>query len=508
MTNRKLFFSLMTASVLGGAIAIGVNTYLTPQNEVKFQSISDQQDHFKLTNYNNDSDKKAYQVPQGLNFVDAAEKVTPAVVHVKCYYKGNYSQGRSRSPEDIFREFFGERSAPRQEQQQPEEDSWAGMSTGSGVILTDDGYIATNNHVVEKADKIEIVLNDKRLFEAEVIGTDPTTDLALLKIEEKGLPFVPYGNSDDVRVGEWVLAVGNPFNLTSTVTAGIISAKARNINILQRSRENYAIESFLQTDAAVNPGNSGGALVDLKGNLIGINTAIASRTGSYSGYSFAVPSELVKKVLDDLRNYGVVQRAILGVQILGVNAEIAEEYGLKNVEGVYIAGVAEGSGADRAGLEKGDVVLKVGGVRVNESSELQEQIARKRPGETVTLLIRRGSDEMEKEVELRNMQNEVSLAKGRTTIDDLKGELGVTVKALSDDEKEELNLENGVKITSIEKGKLYDSRVQEGFVVTHIDKEPVSSADQFYRKLSKKSGGVLLEGVYPNGEKGFYGLGL
>lgn len=314
--------------------------------------------------------------PQGIapvDFTQAAERSVEAVVHVKTKY---YRQQQYVDP--FYQFFFGR---PKQSQQP------SAMASGSGVILSNDGYIVTNNHVIEDANEIEVVLNDKRTFAAQLIGTDPNTDLALLKIEATDLPTIEIGNSDDLRVGEWVLAVGNPFNLTSTVTAGIVSAKARSINILNSDMK---IESFIQTDAAVNPGNSGGALVNTRGQLVGINTAIASQTGSYAGYAFAIPTAIMQKVVADLRQYGTVQRALLGIRMLDITQQVKDQLSLESMEGVYVGEVISGSAADKAGMKAGDVIVQVDGRPINASSQLQEQIGRKNPGDQITILVRRG----------------------------------------------------------------------------------------------------------------------
>ena len=308
-----------------------------------------------------------------VDFTQAAERSVEAVVHVKTKY---YRQQQYVDP--FYQFFFGR----PQQSQQP-----SAMASGSGVILSNDGYIVTNNHVIESANEIEVVLNDKRTFAAQLIGTDPNTDLALLKIEATDLPTIEIGNSDDLRVGEWVLAVGNPFNLTSTVTAGIVSAKARSINILNSDMK---IESFIQTDAAVNPGNSGGALVNTRGQLVGINTAIASQTGSYAGYAFAIPTAIMQKVVADLRQYGTVQRALLGIRMLDITQQVKDQLSLESMEGVYVGEVISGSAADKAGMKAGDVIVQVDGRPINASSQLQEQIGRKNPGDQITILVRRG----------------------------------------------------------------------------------------------------------------------
>lgn len=319
------------------------------------------------------SDQAAPQGIAPVDFTQAAERSVEAVVHVKTKY---YRQQQYVDP--FYQFFFGR----PQQSQQP-----SAMASGSGVILSNDGYIVTNNHVIEDANEIEVVLNDKRTFTAQLIGTDPNTDLALLKIEATNLPTIEIGNSDDLRVGEWVLAVGNPFNLTSTVTAGIVSAKARSINILNSDMK---IESFIQTDAAVNPGNSGGALVNTRGQLVGINTAIASQTGSYAGYAFAIPTAIMQKVVADLRQYGTVQRALLGIRMLDITQQVKDQLSLESMEGVYVGEVISGSAADKAGMKAGDVIVQVDGRPINASSQLQEQIGRKNPGDQITILVRRG----------------------------------------------------------------------------------------------------------------------
>lgn len=321
-----------------------------------------------------------------VDFTEAAERSVEAVVHVKTKY---YQQQQYADP--FYQFFFGR----PQQSNQP-----SAMASGSGVILSDDGYIVTNNHVIEGAGDIEVVLNDKRTFAARLIGRDPNTDLALLKIEATGLPTIQIGNSDELKVGEWVLAVGNPFNLTSTVTAGIVSAKARSINILDADMK---IESFIQTDAAVNPGNSGGALVNTRGELVGINTAIASQTGSYAGYAFAIPTAIMQKVVGDLRQFGSVQRALLGIRMMDINQEVKDHFGLDSMQGVYVAEVVRGSAADKAGMQSGDVIVQVDGHSINSSSQLQEQIGRKNPGDQVVVLVRRGSRSITLEVTLSGM---------------------------------------------------------------------------------------------------------
>ncbi len=428
----------------------------------------------------------------GMNdFTAAAELSTPAVVHVK---SNMMVQTRNMWNMDPFGGFFDDGwgfGRPQQHNAQ---------STGSGVITTPDGYIVTNNHVVNDAQSVEVVLEDGRTYTAQVVGTDPSTDLALLKIDETNLPILTFGNSDNLRVGEWVLAVGNPFNLTSTVTAGIVSAKARNINIL---KDKMAIESFIQTDAAVNPGNSGGALVNARGELVGINTAIASNTGSYSGYSFAVPVEIVKKVIDDLMNHGIVQRAFLGANLIELNGDVAKKVGVQQTHGVYIDGVMEGGSAQYAGLRKGDIITAIDGKELRNSAELTEYVGRHRPGDRVQLTIIREGDKTEVPVELRNSKGTTDIVE-RNDSEALEA-LGAELEELSANELNKLGLKGGVKITKLKEGKLQQyTSIRPGFIITTIDNQVVTSIEHLQKILNNKSGGVMMEGLYPGWPGRYY----
>jgi len=416
----------------------------------------------------------------------AAEKSIHSVVHIatQSMRGGSWSSGNP-----FFDEFFGLRN------QQPQ----IAKGFGSGVILSDDGYIVTNNHVIDDAQNIKVILNDKREFEAKLVGTDPSTDIALLKIDANGLSFLTYGNSNDLKLGEWVLAVGNPFNLTSTVTAGIVSALGRNLQI---NEDQYSIESFIQTDAAVNPGNSGGALVNQQGNLVGINTAIASRTGSYTGYSFAVPVTIVKKVIGDLKEYGEVQRALLGVRIGDVNAEIAKELKLDKVEGVVVGGVPDDGAAKSAGIKEKDVIIQVEGVPVRTSAELQEKISQYRPGDKVDIIVIRDSEKKQFTVTLRNKHGDTEVVRDNNLT------LGAQFEVVTDKEKENLEINNGIKITKLDKGKLKTSGMKEGFIITNVNKKPIFEIKDFKRELSNAKGGILVEGIYPNGEQAYFVFGM
>jgi serine protease Do len=489
-TNMKLFgFGL-----LGGMLPLAI--FMVAQSG----PISPQSD----TAYENDLNVRAHAV--GLNsngglptesFVEASENSLNSVVHVTTKVETTTFQ------RDIFSEFFyGPGSGGREFKQ-------FGSGSGSGVIITEDGYIVTNNHVIENAKEIQVTLNDNRKYDAVIIGSDPSTDIAVLKIKENGLKAIPIGNSDDIRIGEWVLAVGNPFNLTSTVTAGIVSAKARNINLLgERSGANVVpIESFIQTDAAVNPGNSGGALVNTRGELVGINTAIASRTGSYAGYSFAVPVNLVQKVMLDLIDYGIVQRGYLGVQIADITQELKEEKKLSSVKGVYIAEVVADGSADKAGIKNGDVILKIGNKDVNSVASVQEEVGRRRPGDKLALTIRNSKgEEIIEEIVLRNKDGETKLVSKEEISKNVA--LGATFRELTSKEKKELNIDYGVKIQGLNAGKLKSLGLSEGMIITKINNETITSVEQLTSKLNSLNKGVLLEIMTESGKRDYVGFGL
>lgn len=436
-----------------------------------------------------------------LDFTVVAEKVMDAVVHIKSTQTSHFAAPGApqyRQLPDPFRDFYGNEffehffgprfrfDGPHPQSPQPI------IGSGSGVIINSEGYIITNDHVIANADDIEVTLHDNRTYKATVIGTDPSTDLALIQIKEKGLPTLPLVNSDDVRVGEWVLAVGNPFNLNSTVTAGIVSAKSRNINILQ---DQYAIESFIQTDAAINPGNSGGALVNLQGGLIGINTAIASPTGAYAGYGFAVPSNMVNKVVEDLLKYGIVQRGYLGVTIRGVDGSLAKEKDLEVKRGVYVDSVAENSAAAEAGLEAGDVIQEVNGFRMTTAPELQEMIARHRPGDVLEIKVNRKGKIKNFKVTLKNLDGETRFTASHKN--EILNILGAEFQEIDKETAQKLNVSAGVKVKKLFAGKLKkDTNIKEGFIITKVDGKVIRSVEELAKVLEKKEGGVLLEGVY------------
>lgn len=441
------------------------------------------------------------------DFTRAANQTVHAVVHIAS--KTMRSVGSS-GPLDIFEYFFGYRDYNQTPKPQ--------TGYGSGVIISADGYIVTNNHVIEGADEISVTLNDRRNYQAKVIGTDPSTDIALIKIEEKGLSYITFGNSDELKVGEWVLAVGNPLNLTSTVTAGIVSAKGRSIGILggnnraqrDKSYSNLSIESFIQTDAAVNPGNSGGALVNTRGELVGINTAIISSSNAFSGYSFAVPVSIVKKVVTDIKEYGSVQRAILGIDISDITPELSKEKKIDVTEGVYVHAVGERSGALDAGVKEGDIVIAVDGEKVTGVAELQEKISRYRPGDKVRLTVLRDKKELNMNVVLRNLQ-------GSTTIVKEAGieVLGAAFNELSANEKRQLNISYGIRVGGLTEGKLKEAGVRKGFIILKVNDQRIESVADFekiVRDVQKNAGfgeaALFIVGIYPSGKVAYYAIDL
>ena len=421
------------------------------------------------------------------DFVNAAEKSVDAVVHIKTKIIK-----QTTTYNDFFgallQQFYG---MPGQTQKQYLE------AYGSGVVLTPDGYIVTNNHVVEGADEVEITFNNHVKKAATIIATDPTTDLALIKVEGSDYDFLTFGDSDNVRIGEWVLAVGNPFQLSSTVTAGIVSAKARDISILG---EGTSVESFIQTDAAVNPGNSGGALVNMKGELVGINAAIASHTGSYEGYSFAIPSNIVRKVVDDLLLYGETQRGYLGVQVGEMNEELAEKCGLDTPQGLYVAVVTEGGAAEKSGVKKGDAIISINGKKVNTYTQLIESVRQYRPGDQVNVEVVRAGQHMNFDVTLLNESGNVEIVKKGDKF--FNSELGLTLQAIDQNDKSKYGLKNGLKIAIIHEGRFEGSGIPEGFIILSVNGMSVNSKEDLQKALSNsKRGRNYFDGIYPNGMK-------
>ncbi|GAB4448600.1 MAG: trypsin-like peptidase domain-containing protein [Bacteroidales bacterium] len=413
-----------------------------------------------------------------IDLTSAADLSVKAVVHVKT--KVEYASG------NIFDFFFGN-SQPQYYSQT--------LPVGSGVCVSSDGYIVTNNHVINNSENVEVTLYDKRSYPAKVVATDPSIDIALLKIDADNLPYLSFGNSDDLRLGEWVLAVGNPFNLTSTVTAGIVSAKARNIGI----NSPFSIESFIQTDAAVNPGNSGGALVNVRGELVGINTAIASQTGSYVGYSFAVPSNIVKKVVSDFIKYGEVQRAYLGVNILPVDQELAKEKNLATTQGVYVQGVYDNGSAKDAGIQAGDVIVAINNNPVKDIPQLQEQIGQFEPGQRVSVSFLRGSKKMTADVVLKNTKNSTDIVKSSYS-----KALGAKLQTATPEDLRRLKLDGGAKVVEVLPGKLKSVGIKPGFVIAAINKHIIKTAEEAELMLNQIKGNVMIEGMYPNGMYAYF----
>ena len=479
---KKLLGSFLMACV-GGAVAFVLFHYTQPDAPAPEQQVIYDNTPVRYTLYSGEN--------ASMDFTAAAEMSVNSVVHVKTE---TTVQSQFNNP---WFEYFGFDTSPQVQR-----------GSGSGVIISNDGYLITNYHVIEGAQKIVVSLNNNTTYDANIVGTDPATDLAVLKIDANNLPALRFGDSDGVRIGEWVLAVGNPFDLTSTVTAGIVSAKARNINLLRgdMSREIFPIESFIQTDAAVNPGNSGGALVNTRGELIGINTAIASRTGSYAGYSFAVPSSIVSKVAADLMEFGIVQRAFIGVRIQEVTQDIARENGLSRIEGVYVNGLTEAGAAAEAGIEEGDIILRIGTNVVKTVPELQEQISRYRPGDRVDVAVWRDKKERIIPVVLRNQNGNTELRDA--AIENARTALGAQLKEVKPELMKELGISGGAQVAVLGSGKLAEAGIQQNFIITRIDGKSVNSPDDVLKTLQSKSGGVLVEGIYPNGRKAYYGFGM
>ncbi len=453
------------------------------------------------------------------DFSYAAEAATPMVVHIRTTMTRTV---RQQQMPDIFREFFGDEfpgggggGQPRRQQ---------GQASGSGVIISKDGYIVTNNHVVQDADEVEVLMTDKRSFKAKVIGTDPLTDLAVIKVEANNLPAITLGDSDALKLGEWVLAVGYPLDLESTVTAGIVSAKARKIGILEqdfrrrqqgqgqgqgadeRQQVDTPLESFIQTDAAINPGNSGGALVNLRGELVGINSAIASQTGYYSGYGFAVPVSLVKKVTADLLKYGNVQRGYLGVRPVELNSKLAKDNNLKVGRGIYLDEVTDNGAAKAAGLQKGDVIVKMDGQLVDSDAQMREIIGRRRPGDVINVTVNRGGSERDFKVELRNRNGGRDVIKKAEVTASSLNTLGAELMDLSAAEARELGVTGGVRIKSIRDGKLAETDIEEGFIIVKANGKNVKSQKDLQAIMSttKEGEGLMLIGMYPGSSRMYY----
>lgn len=470
------------------------------------------QDTGKLpVNYAGFFDKNNNNMAAAIDFTPAATSATPAVVHIKTKTKArqvsNTQRQRSNPFADLFGDDFGDFfGGPRVIPEQ--------RASGSGVLITEDGYIITNNHVVDGADEINVTLANKKSYKATLIGTDPSSDIAVIKVEAKTLPYLVYGNSDEVKLGQWVLAIGYPLNLDATVTAGIVSAKSRSIGINSRQSQS-PVESFIQTDAAVNSGNSGGALINTAGELIGINSAIASPTGAYAGYSYAIPVNIVKKIVTDIVKFGTVQRAYIGINYPNENLsddqkrELEKELGtsIKEGEGVYITGVPEGGAAAAAGLKKGDLVTKVNGNVVTNGPELQEQVALYKPGDKISVSYKRGGKENTINITLKNKAGTTEIVKTTSALEQLGGELENIDKSLAAAN----DIKGGVRVRKVGSGLLGKSRMQDGFVITGVNGREVKNVEELQEVLSSLKGGgvVRLEGIYPGFEGSYtYPLNL
>ncbi|MFC2124663.1 S1C family serine protease [Bacteroidota bacterium] len=452
------------------------NNIGSPGNELPELPTIDPDNIITVNESNNNSVRPEINFNE--DFVDASEKSTNSVVYIK-------TVSNTLKSYSWYELFFNDRTDRRK------------VSTGSGVIFTSDGYIVTNNHVIENADFIEVIYQ-KRSYEAQLIGADPSTDLAVLKIDASSLPKIKFGNSRELKVGEWVLAIGNPFNLTSTVTAGIVSAKGRNIPLIS---SNFPIESFIQTDAAINPGNSGGALVNSKGELVGINIAIVSNTGSYAGYGFAVPVDIVAKVVEDIIEYGEVQKAFFGAEVLNVTQEIASELELESLSGVIITNLQDDLAADNAGLNKGDIVQRINNQEIDSKSEFDEMISYFSPGDKINVEYTRNKQERMSELVLTNREGTTSILKREIYT---SRQLGADFEVVSKVERDLLKISHGIRITEIRSGFIRQLDIDEGFIVTYINKYPIKDPEELAEILIKIRGRVTIEGINKNGVRGYY----
>ena len=503
--NRQYVYSGLIAFLISLGTIGAFNSLNQDSKELKVKYIKDIPSKSASFSMGNE------EVFTSLNFEETAKEVVNSVVHIKSSRIGRKAAQQLpwNSIPDPFKDFFGERyqkefffpqrAIPKTESKPIQ------IGTGSGVIVSEDGFIITNNHVIEQAEDIEVCIYDNRCLKARVIGTDPTTDLALLRIDANNLPSISFADSETVDIGQWVLAVGNPMGLNSTVTAGIVSAKGRSINIL---KEEYAVENFIQTDAAINPGNSGGALVNLKGELIGINTAIASPTGSFAGYGFAIPTNLVSKVMQDLRNFGAVQKGILGIRIRTVDANLAKEKDLNINTGVYVDSLLEKSAAGKSGVKTGDVIIGVNDKTVKTSAGLQGEIGQYSPGDEVKLKVLRKGREKEILIKLNNSFGEsVKMSEEDAELNKL---LGVAIQELSKQELNEFEIEHGLMVKKIYSGRIsQNTKMKDGFILTHVDGDEVKTKKQLLKILNNKNGGLMMEGIYKDVPgKFYYAFGL
>ncbi len=487
-TALLFFGSVLVSAVAGSVTAWGVDKYLSHETVARNRGVDvswsdpEQQAGTHFT---------AYQAEQYPDLTYAAENAVKAVVNIEAIREVQYG-GRSYGSYDPFYEFFGMPYGGGSGEPQTREQ----RAGGSGVIISADGYIVTNNHVVEESTKLKVKLNDGRTFDAKLVGTDPTADVALIKVEADDLPTIPFGKSDDLRLGEWVLAIGSPFDLQSTITAGIVSAKARQLGVIPNEMR---VESFIQTDAAVNPGNSGGALVNTRGELVGINTVIKSSTGTYMGYSFAVPESIVRKVVVDLKEYGVVQRAMLGISYRAIDDRFIEsegkELGIEQTGGLYVASVVNDSAAAEAGIRKGDIITAIDGAKTDDASTMMEKMAQHRPNDKITVTVKRNGSTKDIEVTLKNRvgKNELMTRESVDVTAVLGGKFADAGKKLCD----KLEIRGGVQVIDVKRGGLLErARVREGFVITHINDRPVKSLAEMERITDKITN---IDGIYPDG---------
>ena len=509
MKTRNIFFTVLISVLTTLAVLFGYNKYNHNSNNPNFQA-STVPSNYKLAGYPDSGNNQGNGGP--VDFTQAATAAIPAVVHIKTTTNAkmvNNNLPEQKNPfsdlfgDDLFNQLFGQgggrqRILPQQ-------------ASGSGVIISDDGYIVTNNHVVAGADKVTVTMSNYKTYTAKVIAADPAYDLAVVKIDATNLPFLLYGNSSDTKIGQWVLAVGYPLNLEATVTAGIISAKARRLG-LNRDKtggSSMAVESFLQTDAAVNPGNSGGALINTDGQLIGINSAIASETGYYSGYSYAIPVDIVKKVVNDLIKYGTVQRGFLGAMFMDASLMSSEQKKANNVpesaDGIYITNLVDNGGAKQAGIKEGDIIRKIDGIPVQSGSELQEQLSKFKPGDKVKVTYSRNGSENTVEVTLKNSEGNFAIVKPTTMLD----KLGAELVTLDPKKAKDLGLSGGVVVKKINDGVLNDqTRMRDGFIITKLNGKPVDNLDDLKNLIGTKTD-ITITGVYPGYNEPFeYPLSL
>ena len=475
--NKSVLMVLLSAAV-GGLTAFTVVKSISPDQTQTVQMTDGTQ--FRTVNLSHEN---------WPDFTYAAESAVDAVVYVKT----TATQVQSQAPSSIFDYFFGfPQSGPQQREK---------VGSGSGVIIREDGYIVTNNHVIDGADKIEVTLNNNITYPATLVGTDPATDVALLKIDATGLPIIPFGDSDKLRLGEWVIAIGSPYDLRSTITAGIVSAKGRS---MPNYSGEYKIESFIQTDAAVNPGNSGGALVDRAGNLVGINTAIYSRTGSYSGYSFAVPVNIVKKIAYDLMDFGSVQRAVLGISMGPITDKIAEDLKLSSRNGVYISEVSPSGAADKAGIKAGDVLVAIDSTKITGTASVHETVSRYSPGDMAVLTVIRDGKEKKFDVTFKGTAQE----NGTVADDGSVAFYGSSIKAASEETLQKYHLKSGVEIVELGPGKLMEAGAVEGFIIQYVNDHPVKTPQDVIDIVKKSKRTVFIEGITPSGRTGYFGFGV